>query len=197
MLSSSPQVVALALDKRASARAVEQRGVAVPAFHDPAALGSVRLPVVVKPSTGTGSEGVSVVRDRAELPAALAGAGERPLAQDYVDGPEYTVDAVVAPDGEVLAVAPRIRVEVRAGQSYKAVTVDDHEVQDAARASLQALGLTAQANVQLIRSSHDGRCYFLECNPKFAAAMGLTIGAGLNVPLLHVKLVLGIPVAAS
>ncbi len=197
VLSSSPQAVALALDKLASARAVAQHGVAVPAFHDPAALDSLPLPVVVKPTTGTGSEGVSVVHERTELPGALARAGEQPLVQDYIDGPEYTVDAVIASDGQVLAVAPRIRVEVRAGQSYKSVTVDDPEIEEAARNSLQALGLTAQANVQLIRCTHDGRCYFLECNPKFAAAMGLTIGAGLNVPLLQVKLALGLPIRAE
>lgn len=196
VLSSSPRAVALALDKRASSRAVADRGVSVPALHDPAA-DSVPLPLVVKPTTGTGSEGVTIVTDRAELQGALVRAGERPLLQDFIEGPEFTVDAVIAPDGEILAVAPRIRVEVRAGQSYRAVTVDDDEVEEAARRCLDALGLTAQANVQLIRSAHDGRCYFLECNPKFAAAMGLTIGAGMNVPLLQVKLALGIPVQAA
>ncbi len=197
VLSSSPHAVALALDKRASAHAVAQGGVAVPALHNPTALDSLPLPLVVKPTTGTGSEGVSVVHEHAELRSALAGAGEQPLVQDYIEGPEFTVDAVIASDGEVLAVAPRIRVEVRAGQSYKSVTVDDPEIEDAARISLQALGLTAQANVQLIRSARDGRCYFLECNPKFAAAMGLTIGAGLNVPLVQVKLALGLKVRAD
>ena len=59
-------------------------------------------------------------------------------------------------------------------------------------AASAALGLTAQGNVQLIKSELDGRCYFIEVNPKFAAAMGLTIGAGLNIPLLYVKLALGL-----
>jgi carbamoyl-phosphate synthase large subunit len=197
VLSSAPQAVALALDKPHSARAVAGRGVAVPAFHEPSASASLPYPVVVKPAAGAGSEGVTVVRDPRELAAALAGAGDRPVVQDFIEGPEYTVDAVIAPDGGVLALAPRIRVEVRAGQSYKAVTVDDPEIEDAARRCLEALGLTAQANVQLIRSERDGRCYFIECNPKFAAAMGLTIGAGLNIPLLQVKLALGVPVRAD
>lgn len=196
VLSSAPQSVALALDKRGSARVLAAHGLQVPTFHDPAE-DRLPYPLVVKPNGGAGSEGVSVIDDPEQLSAALARAGDQPLVQDFIDGPEYTVDAVIAPDGEVLAVAPRIRVEVRAGQSYKAVTVDDEEVEDIARRCLEALGLTAQANVQLIRSTRDGRCYFLECNPKFAAAMGLTIGAGLNIPLLHVKLVLGIPVRAA
>jgi carbamoylphosphate synthase large subunit len=54
--------------------------------------------------------------------------------------------------------------------------------------------MTGPGNIQVIRGRHDGRCYFIEGNPKFAAAMGLTIGAGLNIPLVYVKLVLGLPV---
>jgi carbamoyl-phosphate synthase large subunit len=160
----------------------------VPIFRDG---GDPQLPVIVKPVVGAGSHGVTVVRDPAGLAPALALAGDGALVQDFIDGQEYTVDLVVAPDGEVLAAAPRIRIEVRAGQSYKGVTVDDPDVESAARTCARALGITAQANVQVIKSQADGRCYFVEVNPKFAAAMGLTIGAGLNVPLLYIKLALG------
>src|SRR5205823_8918 len=84
-----------------------------------------------------------------------------------------------------------------AGQSYKGVTVNDRDVEDAARKCAEALGLTAQGNVQLIKSTTDGRCYFIELNPKFAAAMGLTIGAGLNIPLAYLKLALDLPVSGD
>lgn len=191
VISNSPETVALARDKRVSAEAVAAHGVAVPVYRDPAA-GALQYPVIVKPTVGAGSHGVSVVRCAEQLAGALDQAGSDPLVQDFVDGQEYTVDLVVAPDGEVLAVAPRIRVEVRAGQSYKGVTVDDPDIEEAARRCVSALGLTAQGNVQLIKSREDGRCYFIEVNPKFAAAMGLTIGAGLNIPLAYVKLALGL-----
>lgn len=197
VVTNSPGAVALAMDKRASAEAVAGHGVAVPRLLDPARLSAAELPVIVKPTTGAGSHGVSVVRHEAELAAALAAAGTAPLVQEFIDGQEYTVDLVVAPDGEVLAAAPRIRIEVRAGQSYKGVTVDDADVEAAARACARALGITAQANAQLIKSTRDGRPYFVEVNPKFAAAMGLTIGAGLNIPLLYLKLALGLPIAAE
>jgi carbamoyl-phosphate synthase large subunit len=197
VITNTPQAVALANDKRASAEAVAAHGVAVPAVLEPSALQTLTEPVIVKPVIGAGSRGVTVVHDPAELAGALAVAGRDPIVQTFIDGPEHTVDMVIAPDGEVLALAPRVRVEVRAGQSYKSVTVDDPEVEEAARRVVAALGITAQANVQLIKSQRDGRPYFVECNPKFAAAMGLTIGAGLNVPLLYVKLALGLPVAAT
>jgi carbamoyl-phosphate synthase large subunit len=194
VISNSPETVAIALDKRASAAAVGRHGVAVPTIYDAGRLEEVGMPVIVKPTTGAGSHGVTAVRHGSDLAAALALAGEHPLIQDFIEGQEYTVDLVVAPDGEILAVAPRIRVEVRAGQSYKGVTADDADIEEAARRCAAALGITAQANVQLIKSAVDGRCHFVEVNPKFAAAMGLTIGAGLNIPLLYVKLALGLPI---
>ncbi|MEA2144622.1 MAG: carbamoyl-phosphate synthase large subunit [Solirubrobacteraceae bacterium] len=197
VITNTLSAVTLARDKLRSAQAVAARGVAVPAWRDHTALEAAGLPVIVKPRWGAGSAGVSVVRSLAELDGALSAAGADALVQDFVAGQEYTVDLVVAPDGDVLATAPRIRAEVRAGQSYKGVTVDDAEIEDAARRCAAALGLTGQGNVQLIRSEHDGRPYFIEVNPKFAAAMGLTIAAGLNLPLLYVKLALGQPVGAE
>lgn len=192
VITNAPATVALARDKRAAQEAVARAGVAVPRLYADEA--DAALPVVVKPTVGAGSMGVSVVREREALAAAVAAAGERPLVQAFVEGVEHTVDLVIAPDGTVLATAPRVRVEVRGGQSYKGRTVDDAEVADAAARAARALGMTGQGNVQLIKAA-DGRAYFIEANPKFAAAMGLTIGAGLNIPLLYVKLALGLPVA--
>jgi carbamoyl-phosphate synthase large subunit len=197
VITNRPEAVALARDKEKSAHAVAAAGVAIPAFHDPHAPEPARLPVIVKPRSGAGSQGVTIVREAEALDGALELAGPGAVVQDFIAGPEYTVDLVIAPDGEVLAAAPRIRVEVRAGQSYKGTTVDAPDVAQNARRCAQALGLTAQANVQLIRADADGHCYFIEANPKFAAAMGLTIGAGMNIPLLYVKLALALPVAAS
>jgi carbamoyl-phosphate synthase large subunit len=203
LISNSAATVALARDKRAATAKVAEAGVAVPeVFATPevfadAAAASVRYPLVVKPTVGAGSVGVSIVRTAAELPAALAAAGAAPLLQEFVDGDEYTVDLVVAPDGVVLAACPRQRVEIRGGQSYKGRTVDDEDVASAARRAARALGMTGQGNVQLLRATSGGPPKFIELNPKFAAGMGLTIGAGLNLPLVYVKLALGLPVGAS
>ena len=195
VISNSPGTVALARDKRAATAKVAAAGVAVPEVYEDAAR--ARFPLVVKPTVGAGSIGVSIVRRAEELPAALAAAGASPLLQEFVDGDEFTVDLVVAPDGRVLAVAPRQRVEVRGGQSYKGRTVDDAEVADAARRAALALGMTGQGNVQLLRARTGGPPKFIEANPKFAAGMGLTIGAGLNLPLVYLKLALGLEVRAE
>lgn len=194
VITNSPSTIALARDKVKSAEAAARAGVAVPEIYKGDAIARAPLPLIVKPQTGAGSAGVSVVRAPNELEAALRAAGSSPVVQQFIDGEEHTVDLVVAPDGRILAVAPRIRVEIRAGQSYKGRTVDDPAISEAARLCAEAHAMTGQGNVQLIKSKHDGRAWFVEVNPKFAAAMGLTIGAGLNLPLLYVKLALGMPV---
>jgi carbamoyl-phosphate synthase large subunit len=194
VISNSPETVALARDKRRSCAAVAAAGVATPTSYEGDAIASAPLPLFVKPNVGAGSSGATAVRTREELAQALSAAGKEPLVQQLIEGDEYTVDLVVAPDGNVLAVAPRVRLEVRAGQSYKGRTVDDPVVAEAARKCALAHRMTGQGNVQLIKSKHDGRAYFVEVNPKFAAAMGLTIGAGLNLPLVYVKLALGMPI---
>ncbi|MEV6163355.1 ATP-grasp domain-containing protein [Streptomyces sp. NPDC052052] len=62
-----------------------------------------RLPVVVKPLTLAGSEGVELVRDAAgaeEVLARRAGEGQL-LVEEAIEGPEYSWEALVR-DGEVI-----------------------------------------------------------------------------------------------
>ncbi|MFI2431539.1 ATP-grasp domain-containing protein [Streptomyces sp. NPDC018693] len=77
-------------------------------------------PVVLKPTSGRASVGVAVAATPADLPAALAATGARvprldpspPLAEAFVAGPEYSVEAVTA-DGvhHVLAVTEKFKDE--------------------------------------------------------------------------------------
>jgi biotin carboxylase len=64
-----------------------------------AAFASTRYPVVVKALRSAGSMGVTLVEDEAHL-RQLTWA-ERVLVEEYVDGPEYSVEALVG-DGQVL-----------------------------------------------------------------------------------------------
>jgi biotin carboxylase len=58
-----------------------------------------RYPVVVKALRSTGSHGVALVHDEAELRASVG--HEQILVESFVDGPEYSVEALVR-DGHVL-----------------------------------------------------------------------------------------------
>lgn len=85
-----------------------RRGLAQPEFHlahsveDAAAWSDGRFPVVVKPLSNMGSMGVQTVADRADIQAWFDG-NDAPtcfLVEEYLRGPEYSVEAIVA-EGEI------------------------------------------------------------------------------------------------
>ena len=60
------------------------------------------LPMMLKPDQGGSALGAQVVRDAADLPAAMVGClayGETVLAERFVDGVEVAVTVVDGPDG--------------------------------------------------------------------------------------------------
>lgn len=70
-----------------------------------AAAAGLGFPLVVKPADSMGARGCRAVRNAAELDAAVASAlphsrSGRAIVEEYVDGPEFSIDAVVV-DGEV------------------------------------------------------------------------------------------------
>ncbi|CAM5519032.1 ATP-grasp domain-containing protein OS=Streptomyces glaucescens OX=1907 GN=SGLAU_17320 PE=4 SV=1 [Streptomyces glaucescens] len=112
--------------------------------------------VVLKPTSGRASVGVAVASTPGELPAALAATGARvprldpspPLAEAFVSGPEYSVEAVTA-DGthHVLAVTEKFKDEatkVETGHVMPARVSPDTERRIVAhvRTVLDSLGVT-------------------------------------------------------
>lgn len=61
--------------------------------EDVAAFGAAHgYPLVLKPVDGTGSEAVSIIGSAAQIPAGPAG-GRRMLAEEFLDGEEFSVEA--------------------------------------------------------------------------------------------------------
>lgn len=108
---------ALAMDKVASRRVFDEASIETPRwtiFEGPADVERIGLPLVVKPSREGSSVGISIVRDEAQLDAALRLARRLHgvvLLEEFVAGREIEVAVL---DGEVIG-----EVEVRpAGEFY-------------------------------------------------------------------------------
>jgi carbamoyl-phosphate synthase large subunit len=100
--------------------------------------------------------------------------------QEFVEVVEFTVDAFVAGDGRVLAVVPRQRLEVRAGEVSKARAVKDPDIMAAVRkVCTSAPGAYGTLTIQLIREG-SGRCRFIEVNPRFGGGYPLSWMAGAD-----------------
>jgi biotin carboxylase len=116
-----------ASDKLLMRAALAQAGVPSPRFacasspEDPAiAAAGLGFPLVVKPADSMGARGCRAVRDPGELEAAVAAAlpysrSGRAIVEEYIEGPEFSIDALVIPaknggEGEILirGIADRI-----------------------------------------------------------------------------------------
>jgi D-alanine-D-alanine ligase len=138
------------------------------------------LPMMLKPEQGGSALGAQVVRDAAELPAAMVGClayGETVLAERFVEGVEVAVTVIDGPDGpEAL---PAVEIVPESGvydytARYTAGLTDFHTparlderasaaVADLAVAAHRLLGLRDVSRTDAIVAG-DGTVYFLEVN---------------------------------
>ncbi|MBB6632567.1 ATP-grasp domain-containing protein [Cohnella thailandensis] len=132
---------------------------------------------VVKPCTGMGGKQVFIATH--EEVGFYSNKVSNPIFQRYIDGQEYSIDVFVAEDGQVLSVVPRLRLEVRAGEVSKSITVIDEEVTSLTLELLSKLKLFGPATIQGIKEEGTGRFYFIEVNPRFGGGVPLTIEAGI------------------
>lgn len=192
LVNPSAQTLRLCLDKWALHRRCEGV-VRLPATEVADAEfepGAIELPVIVKPRWGSGSSGVRLIRDRAEL-ERLPRDGTQ-LVQEHLPGPEHSLDVLARRDGRVLAVVPRERLKVDSGIAVTARVTRDRALERFGRTVAQHIGLTGVGNVQ-VKQAAAGEPALLEVNPRFPGSMPLTIAAGVNMPALLVREALGEP----
>lgn len=138
------------------------------------------LPMMLKPEQGGSALGAQVVRDAADLPAAMVGClayGETVLAERFVEGVEVAVAVVEGSDGPVAL--PAVEIEPESGiydytarytagltTFHRPARLDDHAaaaVADLAVAAHRLLGLRDVSRTDAIVAP-DGTVYFLEVN---------------------------------
>lgn len=137
-------------------------------------------PKIIKPIVGRGSRGVQKVSSQEELEAYLILSKykkEDLLIQEYIEGIEYTVSAVVNKEGKILAVVPK-RIIRKKGITQVAVTEENYIIGELCKEVQNKLSANGPFNVQLIMQ--DNKPYVFEINPRFSTSVALTIAAGVN-----------------
>ena len=192
---------AIAFDKRVSKELLVPAGVPTPAWTPRGApvdevVGTLGLPLVVKPANGGSTVGLTVVRDAAALPAAIALAADYDpdvLCEEFIDGRELTVTVL---DGEALPVVEIIpgnevydyECKYTPGKSTYVVpaNLSSGETDELCRLAVAAFHALRQQSYSRIdfRWRADGSFWCLEANslpgmtatslvPKAAAAAGI------------------------
>ncbi|MBN2623310.1 MAG: ATP-grasp domain-containing protein [Acidimicrobiales bacterium] len=200
---SSAGVVDIAADKQLTHEWLVANDVPTVAQATPEAVladpGAWPFPLVVKPRFGSAGIGVGVVRDTAELAMAVSRPelGEM-VVQTLAPGREHTIDVLADRDGNCVCAVPRRRIEVRAGEVSKAVTVRSPELQQLAARICAALpGAFGTITVQLFVGDEPGQLAVIEINARYGGGFPLALEAGADFPRWQLEELLGLPSSAS
>jgi carbamoyl-phosphate synthase large subunit len=161
--------------------------------------GAWTFPLVAKPRFGSAGIGVSVVRDAAELAAATSRPelGEM-VVQALATGREHTIDVLADRDGRCVCAVPRRRIEVRAGEVSKGVTVRSPELQGLAARLCAALpGAFGTITVQVFLGDGPGELAVIEINARYGGGFPLALEAGADFPRWQLEELLGLPSTAE
>lgn len=186
---SSERTAAICDDKFETCRVLREAGVPAAETFLPATLPATpRLPLFIKPRVGRGAVGAFPVRQADEL-AFFQRYVPDPVIQEYLDGPEFTIDVLCDLQGRPVSIVPRERVVIRAGVIDRGRTVNDPRLIALAEQACRALPFIGAINIQC-RMRGEVPVIF-EINPRFSGGIPLTIQAGADFPAMLVRLALG------
>jgi carbamoyl-phosphate synthase large subunit len=148
------------------------------------------FPLFIKPRNGSAGKGAFRVENRRQLEFFLTYV-EDPIVQECLPGPEITSDVLCSAAGEVWAVVSRQRIEIRAGEVSKGVTVWDERI---ARQSIEvARGIQAVGPITVQCMMRGGEPFFTEINARFGGGCPLGFAAGVNSPKWYLAEAAGLP----
>jgi carbamoyl-phosphate synthase large subunit len=172
-------------DKHLTSRHLRASGVAAAASWLPGELpAGLGTPLFVKPRHGRGSIGAFAARSQRELEFFLSYVPD-PIVQEYLQGPEFTIDMFCDGAGRPIAIVPRERAVIRAGVTDRGRTVRDPALIGLAASCASALVFHGAVNIQC--RILNGRPHVFEINPRFSGGIPLTIAAGADFPLLALQ----------
>jgi carbamoyl-phosphate synthase large subunit len=165
--------------------------------------GAWTFPLLAKPRFGSAGIGVGVVRDAEDLAAAVRRLelGEM-VVQTLAGGREHTIDVLADRDGRCVCAVPRRRIEVRAGEVSKGVTVRSPRLQDLAARICAALPgafgtITIQVFVDGEPDDPAADLAVIEINARYGGGFPLALEAGADFPRWQLEELFGLPSTAA
>lgn len=183
-LVSSPETIAIGHDKGRTGDFFRKHGFKTPHVlteTEIAGLTPADFPVFVKPPSGSSSIGAEKVGSLVQLDYRHARSPDL-LVMEMVTGDEYTVDVYVDLTGVPRCAVPRRRLEVRAGEVSKGLTVRDAAIIDASMAVATALPAAFGCITLQCFKRPNGEVTFIEINARFGGGYPLSWHAGANYP---------------
>ena len=199
---SSPEVVDICFDKIKTAEFIISLGLRTPKTYvnlkrakEAIKNGELAFPLILKPRWGSGSIGIEIVDDLDELDIvyqlllqkvkksilATASQGEEYIMiQQLIKGKEFGLDVMNDLQGNHVAVSVKQKLAMRAGETDKAVTVDNLSIREIGSTIGKALKHIGNLDCDILEEN--GEYYVLELNPRFGGGFPFSYEAGVNLP---------------
>jgi carbamoyl-phosphate synthase large subunit len=139
----------------------------------------INFPLFIKPRRGRGSDDSIKINNNEEFEFYIK-KGEYPLISEFLDGDEFTTDALFSKKGKLLRCVHRYRLIVRAGVSDRGKTFKNKKLTSYIENIGKKLKFEGAVNIQGKISAD--RVSFFEINPRFSGGIQLTIASGANFP---------------
>jgi carbamoyl-phosphate synthase large subunit len=183
---SPKSTVDFTFDKYQTYLHAKQSGIAVPetvtTIEDAlelVAAGRFTWPLMVKPRKGSASASITHCRDENELRFAFHSC-PKPMIQQFVAGEEYGFDLFCDRDFKPISVFCKRKLAMRAGETDKAVSVDDKKLIDLGVKIAHAFPVFGPADVDV--KMLKGTPALLEINPRFGGGYPCAHLCGADFP---------------
>jgi len=178
------EVIDVCLDKYELMSRLESAAIPVPTtwpIQEATELAETEFPIVVKPRSGRGGRGVSVIESTEELSRYRLESelnDEELMAQEHICGREFTSSVVCTRSNDVLSVVPK-EAKLKIRSTVHGITRRQDRVVDTCRAIANHLKPAGPINVQQILDG-SGTPRTIEVNPRFSSSACLTVAAGVD-----------------
>ena len=187
-----PEIARATFDKYEAHRLLEALGLPSPPTVLPGETVS-SYPVMVKPRQGSGARSIHRADDAEAAEFFVRYIREPAMVQWLMDGPEFSIDCLSDLEGRCLNAIPRTMLESRGGESIKGTAIDDPELIDLGRRTVEALGARGPCTVQVFRDREIG-LGITDVNTRFGGAFPAPMYAarpGHTYPELIVRMAAG------
>ncbi len=150
-------------------------------------------PVMIKPRRGSGARSIHRADDRRAAEFFVEYVREETMVQRFMDGPEFSIDALCDQRGRCLNAIPRTMIESRGGESIKGEVIADPELVELGRRVVESLSFRGPSTVQVFRDRGLG-LRITDVNPRFGGAFPAPMYAALpgrTYPELIVRMARG------
>ncbi|HEY9670758.1 MAG TPA: ATP-grasp domain-containing protein [Waterburya sp.] len=204
VIISSPEVIDTCYDKWATFQFLKSQGIptaktylSLVEVRQALARGEIAFPLVVKPRWGSASIGIEYPEDDEELDLAYrfvkkilartflsqvstSDPEKSVLIQERLSGQEYGLDVINDLDGCYINTFVKHKLVMRAGETDRAVTVENDQLKKLGEKIGQKLSHVGNLDCDAIAGSQG--LYVLEMNPRFGGGYPFSHIAGANLP---------------